>query len=95
MVRYVTIKKFCELTGFTAAAFYTRKCKGVWLEGSVWKYEPGTKKIMIDLEAYDHWMETGQTSRFSTPATKSPSRPFARSTPQSSGRSPLRPKFDT
>ena len=28
MVRFVTIKKFCELRGFAAAAVYTRKAKG-------------------------------------------------------------------
>jgi hypothetical protein len=46
MVRYVTIKKFCELTGFSAAAVYTRKCKGIWPEGSVWRYAPGSKTRM-------------------------------------------------
>lgn len=62
MVRFVTIKKFCELTGYTAAGVYTRKCKGIWPEGSVWRYEPGTKKILMDLDNFDRWVEAGETS---------------------------------
>lgn len=49
MVRFVAIAKFCELTGYTPAAIYTRKCKGIWPEGLVWRYEPGAKKIMMDI----------------------------------------------
>lgn len=59
MVRFVTIKKFCELTGFSEAAVYTRKSKGVWQEGSVWRYAPDSKKILMDLQAYDAWVESG------------------------------------
>lgn len=94
-VRYVTIRKFCELTGFTAAAVYTRKCKGVWPEGSVWKYEPGTRKIMMDLQAFDRWMATGQLSPLiPKPAMKSPSPPATISTLRSAERSPLLPTLD-
>lgn len=59
MVRFVTIKKFCELTGFTAAAIYKRKASGFWPEGSVWRYAPGSKEILIDLHTYDAWVENG------------------------------------
>jgi hypothetical protein len=96
MVRFVTIAKFCELTGFTAAAVYTRKCKGIWPEGSVWRYEPGTKKIMMDLQSFDRWIETGHPSQsFPAPAMKSLSLPDLYPPQRRAKRSPLRPKLDT
>lgn len=61
MVRFVTIKKFCELTGFSEAAVYTRKCKELWLEGTVWRYEPGSKKILMDLQAAMHGLKAAET----------------------------------
>ncbi|VVD28452.1 putative phage excisionase [Paraburkholderia dioscoreae] len=96
MARYVTIAKFCELTGFTPAAVYTRKCKGIWPEGSVWKYEPGTKKILMDIEAYDEWVEKGQGSQsFPTPAMKSPSPTKASASGNASKRSPVLPTLES
>jgi hypothetical protein len=96
MVRFVTIKKFCELTGLTSAAVYTRKCKGIWPEGSVWKYEPGTRKIMINVEAYDQWVERGQESpSFPTPAMKSPLLSKERAVASGSKPSPRLPTLES
>lgn len=103
MVRFVTIKKFCELTGFSAAAVYKRKANGVWLEGSVWRYAPDSKKILMDLQAYDAWVENGEsptllgtrspaTSTLTLPALLPPTaRPNARRTTK---RSPVPPKLE-
>jgi hypothetical protein len=98
MVRFVTIKKFCELTGFSESAVYTRKCKGIWPEGSVWKYEPGTKKILMNLEAYDAWVENGETplaigGRSPTLPSLTPPTPKSRAR-RTGSRSRLRPTFD-
>ncbi|MDR6419875.1 hypothetical protein J2801_002126 [Paraburkholderia phenoliruptrix] len=81
MVRFVTIEKFCELTGYTPAAVYTRKCKGIWPEGSVWQYEPGSRKILMDIVAFEEWVESGDTS-------------FVRARTGVSMRSPTRPSLD-
>jgi len=96
MVRFVTIKKFCELTGFTAAAVYTRKAKGVWLEGGVWRYAPGSKKILIDLQAYDAWVENGDSTSASTlrlPRLIPPETAVRRESRPSTKRSPTLPKL--
>jgi hypothetical protein len=60
MVRYVTIKKFCELSGYTSAAVYHKKYKGVWREGEVWVHAPDGH-IMIDLEGFNRWVESEKT----------------------------------
>jgi hypothetical protein len=73
MVRFVTIKKFCELTGFSEAAVYTRKAKGIWLEGDVWRYAPGSKKILMDLQAYEAWVGNGEAPQ--AVGARSPMRP--------------------
>lgn len=92
MVRFVTIKKFCELTGFSAQAVYTRKSKGVWPEGSVWRYAPGSKKILMDLQAYDAWVEGGAAPR--AIGARSPRPPsLTPPAPRASGRGVRRPKL--
>jgi hypothetical protein len=94
--QFVTIKKFCELTGMTPAAVYNRKCKGIWPEGGIWRYEPGTKAIRIDVEAYNTWVERGQESlSFPTPAMKSPSLTKASAAASVSGRSPRLPILES
>nr|CUV25513.1 putative phage excisionase [Ralstonia solanacearum]CUV33044.1 putative phage excisionase [Ralstonia solanacearum] len=96
MIRFVTIAKFCELTGLTPAAVYTRKCKGIWPEGVVWRYEPGTKKILMDVEGYNRWVEKGQESlSFPTPAMKSPSPIRASAAGSGSKRSPVLPTLES
>lgn len=96
MVRFVTIAKFCELTGLTAAAVYTRKCKGIWPEGGVWRYAPGSKKILMDLDGYEKWVEKGQESlSFQTPAMKSPSLTRGSAAASVSGRSPRLPILES
>ena len=81
MVRFVTIQKFCELTGYKPAAVYTKKCKGIWPEGSVWRYEPGTRKILMDIAAFEEWVEAGDRS-------------FRQVRPGAPMRSPTRPNLD-
>jgi hypothetical protein len=69
MVRYVTIKKFCELSGYTAPAVYHKKDKGVWREGEVWVHAPDGH-ILIDLDGFNRWVESGAVS--STPRIGGP-----------------------
>ncbi|WP_248554708.1 excisionase [Paraburkholderia terrae] len=95
MVRFVTIKKFCELTGYTSAAMYSRRNSGEWLTWNIWCYEPGTKKILIDIQAFEKWVEQGQGfSVPHAPLTKSPSLPRLDPPARASKRSPLRPIFE-
>ncbi len=56
-VRWVTIKRFCDLTGDTPDAVNSRIYKGVWPEGVIWIKDPlGRRKI--NLEEYDKWVES-------------------------------------
>jgi len=54
-VKFVTIKKFCELTGYTDSAVRGKISAGVWLLDREWVKAPDGH-IMIDMEAYDKWV---------------------------------------
>jgi len=58
--RFVTVPKFCELTGYTAAAVSGKRSSGVWLEGVVWRKAPDGH-ILIDLVEFDRWVIGAQS----------------------------------
>jgi hypothetical protein len=59
-LRYVTIERFAELSGYTPDAQRSKIKRGDWLEGAVWIKAPDGR-ILIDLEGYERWVigETG------------------------------------
>lgn len=57
-MRYVTVKRFSELSGYTEAAVRAKIRDGVWLEGGVWKRAPDGR-ILIDVKSYTAWVESG------------------------------------
>lgn len=61
MTRYVTIKKAVELTGYTDTAIRQKIDNDVWKEGEVWLRAPDNR-ILIDMEGYELWAETGRAS---------------------------------
>jgi hypothetical protein len=54
MVRYVTIRKFSEESGYTEKAIYNKVNDGTWLENMVWKRAPDGR-VLIDKEGYERW----------------------------------------
>ncbi len=60
LCRYVTIKKFSELSGYTEDAIRAKMCNGVWIEGIHFKRGPDRKPLM-DIEEYYRWVEEGYT----------------------------------
>ncbi len=60
-VRFVTINKFTELTGYTKPAVNGKMRDGVWLEGLIWVHGPDGRRL-INLDAYDRWA-SGELSR--------------------------------
>jgi hypothetical protein len=54
-VRYVTIPRASELTGYSQDAIRTKIKRGVWLEGLMFIKGPDGR-ILIDLEAYEQWV---------------------------------------
>ena len=53
--RYVTIDKFCELTGYTEDAVKSKIKRGDWLEGAIHEKAPDGRRL-IDLEGYESWV---------------------------------------
>ncbi|MBV8271913.1 MAG: excisionase [Cupriavidus sp.] len=73
-VRFLTIRKFSEKSGYTEDAVRTKIQRGIWLEGDVWIKAPDGRQL-IDVKGYETWVETGgELGRFQTAASKSPSR---------------------
>ena len=75
MTRFVTIKRFSELTGYSARAVEGKLHRGDWLEGREFRKAPDGR-ILLDMEAYERWV-VGQAPAGSdplrTPASRSTS----------------------
>ena len=59
MLRYVTINRFAELSGYTAKALYNKIESGVWAEGAQYRRAPDNR-ILVDIEEYQKWVEGDQ-----------------------------------
>lgn len=61
--RYVRVKKFAELTGYTEKAIYHKIENGTWLQGRHYRRAPDGH-ICIDMEGFYRWVEeaTGPAS---------------------------------
>jgi hypothetical protein len=59
-MKWVTIKKAAELSGYSAKAIEHKRAEGVWLEGDVWIKAPDGR-ILISIEGIEQWAE-GQAS---------------------------------
>lgn len=58
-VRFVTLKHFETLTGYTVDAANSKIKRGDWLEGAVFMKAPDGR-ILIDLEGYEEWVIHGK-----------------------------------
>jgi len=54
--RYVLIRVFCELTGYTEKAVRRKIEEGVWVDGQVVRRAPDGH-VTVDLEGYERWVE--------------------------------------
>ena len=55
-MRFLKIKRFCELTGYTPEAVQTKISRGVWMEG--WQYRRAPDNvILVDVEGFNRWVE--------------------------------------
>lgn len=57
-LRFVTIEKFEELTGYTPDATRSKIKRGDWLEGAVYIKAPDGR-VLIDIEGYEWWVQQG------------------------------------
>ncbi len=69
-IRYVTISKFAELSGYTEAAIRTKIRDSVWVEGYEWHKAPDGRNL-IDTEGVERWVVHERASdKFLAPATR-------------------------
>ncbi len=59
MVRYVTIPRFAELSGYSPAAIRTKIRDGIWRDGREWRRAPDGR-ILVDVDGYHAWVEGGR-----------------------------------
>ena len=74
MVRYVTILKFADLSGYTADAIRSKIRDGIWREGQEWRRAPDSR-ILIDVDGYHRWVEGSsvlQVAKKPAPRGRSP-----------------------
>jgi len=55
-MKWVTIKKAAELSGYSERAIEAKRAEGVWLEGIVWIKAPDGR-ILISPDGIDAWAE--------------------------------------
>ena len=55
-IKYVKVKKFSELTGYTEDATRKKIQSGVWMEGIHYRHAPNNR-IQMDMDAYTDWVE--------------------------------------
>ncbi|WP_202842097.1 excisionase [Luteimonas saliphila] len=55
MTRFVTIKRFGELTGYSEEAARQKMKRGDWLEGREFRKAPDGR-VLMDMEGYEQWV---------------------------------------
>ena len=55
-MKYVTIGKFHDVTGYSESATRSKIKRGEWLEGDMFTRAPDNR-ILMNLEAYEKWVE--------------------------------------
>lgn len=61
-MKYVTIGKFHELSGYSADAARQKIRRNVWLEGKEYIRAPDNR-ILMNLEGYEKWVESDAKKR--------------------------------
>ena len=61
--RFVRIRKFAEITGYSERAVYMKIAKGVWIAGREYRRAPDGN-ICVDMEGYSLWVEGGQAPAY-------------------------------
>lgn len=56
VVRWVTLDKAAELTGYSEKALRHKISLGIWAEGVQWKWADDNR-MLVNLEEYDKWVD--------------------------------------
>jgi len=57
-MKWVRLKKYCELSGDTAYAVHHRRSRGVWLDG-VHTRIAADRRLWVNLDEVNKWVEQG------------------------------------
>lgn len=57
-IRFITIKKFAEITGYSEEAVRAKIHRGEWLQDHMFRKAPDGR-ILIDIEAFNDWADNG------------------------------------
>jgi hypothetical protein len=55
--RWVLVKRFAEITGYSENAVRHKVKSGVWLEGHIWRKAPDGR-IFLNLVEFERWVES-------------------------------------
>lgn len=55
-IRYVTIRKFAEISGYTEKAVRRKMESGMWRPGEIWLKAPDGR-ILIDIKGFEEWVD--------------------------------------
>ena len=69
-MNWVTIKRFCEQSGYSEDAVRSKISQGVWLEGKVWKKAPDNRTLM-SIRGYEEWVEGLESAPQAVQASRS------------------------
>ncbi|RUR14020.1 excisionase [Legionella septentrionalis] len=58
MVKWVKLKKYCQISGDTSNAVHAKRKRGMWLDGVQCKIGPDGN-IWINLVEVEKWVENG------------------------------------
>ena len=60
LLKWITLQKFAESSGYTEVAARAKIYRGEWVQGIHWKYAPDNR-ILMNIEEYCKWAEAKPT----------------------------------
>ena len=61
-MKWVKLKKYCELSGDTSNAVHAKRRKGIWLDGRECRVAPDGN-LWINLTEVEQWVENDKINR--------------------------------
>lgn len=68
-MRFVTVEKFSELSGYTPDAIRSKIKRGDWVQGHEWQRAPDDR-ILIDIRGVELWINGKGSGRFQPRPTR-------------------------
>ena len=62
-MRYTTVEKFSELSGYTLDAIRSKIKRGDWIQGHEWQRAPDGR-VLIDIGGFESWVSKKVSGRY-------------------------------